>query len=214
MIIPAATIPQIPVALPVPVAVEPALAADTDNKSKQKDSQSDEGNQQNKSLSNDKSQTKPEVQLTGEETARVQELVLRDREVRAHESAHKGAAGQYGGATEYTYTRGPNGKQYATGGEVAIDVSTPDDPNEALRKGETIQRAALAPAEPSGQDRKVAAQAAEMSAKARAEIQQERTASVAPVDEEEKEDQEEPNAVEAAYSIDTETRTSKIDLTA
>lgn len=210
MIIPA-VIPPIPVALPTPVAIEPARQTDTENKSKQKDSQSDSHSQQNNALSHDSRTVRPETQQA-EEAAELQKLALRDREVRAHEAAHKGAAGQYGGATEYTYTRGPNGRQYATGGEVAIDVSVPGDPKEALRKAETIQRAALAPAKPSGQDRAVAARAAQMAAEARAELQQEQT-TLATSEGDSTEDAEKPNELDAAYSIGAE-QTNEIDLTA
>jgi hypothetical protein len=48
----------------------------------------------------------------------------------------------------------PDGCDYALGGEVAIDTSAiAGDPEATLRKMEQIRRAALAPANPSGQDR-------------------------------------------------------------
>lgn len=52
-----------------------------------------------------------------------------------------------------------------------IDTSkVPNDPEATLRKMQTIRGAALAPATPSAQDRKVAAQATRMENKARMEI--------------------------------------------
>ncbi|HLF96073.1 MAG TPA: putative metalloprotease CJM1_0395 family protein [Methylococcaceae bacterium] len=102
----------------------------------------------------------------------VENLKTRDREVRAHEAAHlAAAAGLALGGASYSYTRGPDGRAYATGGEVSIDVSpVPDNPEATAAKAQQIHRAALAPAHPSGQDRAVAAAAAQMEAEARQEI--------------------------------------------
>jgi len=107
------------------------------------------------------------------ETAVIRELAQRDREVRQHEMAHKSAAGSAAGAVSYEYQRGPDGRLYAVGGEVSIRLSPPsNDPAEVKRYAEQILRAALAPAEPSGQDRQVAAQARAMIAEAQAELSQ------------------------------------------
>lgn len=114
----------------------------------------------------------PLTDTSSEEYAQVKELQARDTEVRAHEQAHLSAAGKYatGGAT-FSYQTGPDGQQYAIGGEVGIDVSSiPDDPQATIAKMEVVQRAAMAPAEPSGQDVRVAAQAAQTASAARAEI--------------------------------------------
>jgi hypothetical protein len=103
-------------------------------------------------------------------------LAQTDREVRAHEQAHMAAAGSYArGGPTYTFERGSDGRLYAVAGEVAIDASpVPNDPEATLRKAEVVRAAALAPAEPSSQDRAVAAQASQMAAEAQAEIQQQR----------------------------------------
>lgn len=55
------------------------------------------------------------------------------------------------------------------GGEVSIDTSPESDPEDTIRKAQMIRQAALAPAEPSGQDRRAAAAAAQMAMKARQE---------------------------------------------
>jgi hypothetical protein len=103
----------------------------------------------------------------------ISELAARDREVRMHEQAHQAVGGQYAGAMEFTYTTGPDGVRYATSGEVSISVSEiSDDPEATLDKAQTIQAAALAPAEPSAQDRRVAALAAQMAVEAQSEIRQ------------------------------------------
>lgn len=106
------------------------------------------------------------------EYAQIKELAARDREVRAHEQAHLGAAGQYAtGGASFSFQSGPDGQHYAVGGEVGIDVSAiADDPEATIAKMQVIQRAASAPAEPSGQDMRVAANAAQVAAAARAEL--------------------------------------------
>ncbi len=111
-------------------------------------------------------------QLSEEEQKQLRELQKRDSEVRAHEAAHKTVAGQYAhGAVNFSYQKGPDGRLYATGGEVGIDTSPIDgDPEATLQKANQIRAAALAPAQPSSQDFAVAAAAAAMAAEARAEI--------------------------------------------
>lgn len=111
-------------------------------------------------------------ELTPEEKKRVEELKERDAEVRRHEQAHIRAGRQYvRGGAEYEYEKGPDGNQYAVSGEVNLDTSPiPDNPEATIQKAETIKRAALAPEEPSGQDRKVAAEADEMKREAQKEL--------------------------------------------
>ncbi|MDG9925943.1 MULTISPECIES: putative metalloprotease CJM1_0395 family protein [unclassified Pseudomonas] len=112
-----------------------------------------------------------ETQQLRQEQLEIAELASRDREVRAHEQAHASVGGSYAGAPTYTFKRGPDGKSYAVGGEVSIDTSPiPGDPEATLRKMELVQRAALAPAEPSAQDLRVAAEAAAQATQARAEL--------------------------------------------
>ena len=115
--------------------------------------------------------------LTEQEVKQVQELKARDREVRAHEAAHLAAAGSLATGVSYTYQRGPDGVQYAVGGEVGIDTApVAGDPEATLAKAQRIRAAALAPAEPSAQDLRVAAQAAQLAVQARAEIGQQQRA--------------------------------------
>ena len=96
--------------------------------------------------------------LTEAEQELVEELSARDREVRRHEEAHARVGGEYAGQPSYSYQAGPDGKRYAIGGEVSIDVApVPDDPEATIAKMEVVKQAALAPAEPSAADRRVAA---------------------------------------------------------
>ena len=102
----------------------------------------------------------------------VQALVSRDREVRTHEAAHLAVAGNLArGGASFSYQQGPDGGRYAIGGEVSIDVSpVQGDPKATIKKAQIIQAAALAPAQPSGQDRAVAAAASRMAQQANSEI--------------------------------------------
>ena len=105
------------------------------------------------------------------EAAQIRELAARDREVRQHELAHKSAAGGLAGAISFDFQRGPDGKLYAVGGEVDIRTTpASSDPADVVAYAEQVIRAALAPAEPSSQDRQVAAQARVMLAEAQAEL--------------------------------------------
>ncbi len=113
--------------------------------------------------------------LSAKDRAAVQELRKTDQEVRAHEAAHLAAAGGLARGVSFTYVTGPDGRQYAVGGEVSLDVSPePGNPEATLRKAEQIRAAANAPANPSGQDRQVAAQAAQMSLVAQQELSERR----------------------------------------
>ena len=105
----------------------------------------------------------------------IHKLRSRDAEVRAHENAHIAAAGGLASAASYNYQSGPDGKRYAIGGHVNIDTSPGRNAEETLLKAERIRSAALAPADPSAQDRAVAAQATQMAANARAEIAAEKS---------------------------------------
>jgi hypothetical protein len=129
----------------------------------------------NKHAHEDKTKTGklgPEAQLSEDELREVQEMKARDQEVRAHEAAHLAAAGQHArGGVSFTYANGPDGRRYAVGGEVSIDTSpVANDPQATLQKANTIRAAAMAPAEPSSQDRSVAAEATQMAAQARQDI--------------------------------------------
>lgn len=118
--------------------------------------------------------------LSDEETRIVNELAARDREVRAHEQAHAAVGGIHAGAPSYTFEQGPNGKKYAVSGEVPISTSPVSGDAEAtIRKADQVKRAALAPAQPSAQDRAVAAQATQMKIEAQIELREQKAAELA-----------------------------------
>lgn len=136
-----------------------------------------EGNPRSDSLSPESSEKDVEQEIERLEQEQIKELAARDREVRTHEQAHAAAGGQYAGAPRYDFERGPDGVSYAVGGEVSIDVSKEATPEETLRKAQVVRRAATAPAEPSAQDRAVAAQATRIEAEAVRELAIERNES-------------------------------------
>jgi hypothetical protein len=96
----------------------------------------------------------------------VAKLKQTEEKVKAHEAAHKAVGGNLASSASYSYTQGPDGRSYITGGEVQIDMSPGKTPQETISKMQQVIRAALAPADPSGQDRAVAAQAASQMAQA------------------------------------------------
>jgi hypothetical protein len=112
-----------------------------------------------------------QAELTEEEEKQVQELKARDEEVRAHENAHKTAGGGYVGSISYDTQTGPDGREYAIGGEAQIDASpVSGNPEATIRKMDIVVRAALAPAEPSSQDYAVARSAQQARLEAQREL--------------------------------------------
>jgi hypothetical protein len=95
-----------------------------------------------------------------------------DREVRRHEDEHLAAAGELARSGPILETvTASNGRSYAVAGRVLIDVSeVPGDPRRTVEKMKRVQKAALAPDDPSSQDRRVAAEAAAKQAQAEREL--------------------------------------------
>ncbi|MBI2567286.1 MAG: hypothetical protein HYV63_09675 [Candidatus Schekmanbacteria bacterium] len=114
-------------------------------------------------------------ELPADQRKEVEELEKTDREVRQHEAAHKAAAGGHArGGPQFTFQVGPDGKRYAVGGEVKVDMSpVPGDPAATIQKMSQIRRAALAPRDPSAADRSIAARAARVALDAREDLRQE-----------------------------------------
>jgi len=105
------------------------------------------------------------------QTREISQLQRRDQEVKAHELAHATTGGSLTGAPSYTYETGPDGKRYAVEGEVSVDLSTvKGNPEATIAKMQKVHAAALAPANPSVQDAKIAANAAQIILQAQSEI--------------------------------------------
>ncbi len=114
--------------------------------------------------------------LSDAEQREVEELKMRDKEVKQHEAAHLAAVGHFAtGAPHYEWKQGPDGEKYAVGGEVGIDISrVQGDPEATIQKMEQVEQAAMAPASPSSQDYRIAAKAKDIANSARAELAKEK----------------------------------------
>ncbi len=119
---------------------------------------------------------------TAQQKQKISQLQNVDREVRAHEQAHLNAAqGIAVSGAHFQYQVGPDGKSYAVAGDVQIDTSAVNNnPRATLHKAVSIQHAALAPANPSTQDHRVANQAAVMARQAQSEIAKQKFSSSEP----------------------------------
>lgn len=143
-----------------PQAQEGSEESGADNQGRSSDSSSDNANDQG---------------LTPQQQEQVAELAARDAEVKAHERAHQAVGGQYAGSISYAYQTGPDGKRYAIGGEVPIDVSPINgDPQATIDKMRQVKAAALAPADPSAQDRSVASTAGRLLIEAQLDLAEDR----------------------------------------
>ncbi|MFP4384407.1 MAG: putative metalloprotease CJM1_0395 family protein [Spirochaetia bacterium] len=97
-----------------------------------------------------------------------------DSRVRNHENIHASILGSAGGPVMYRYSRGPDGRMYAAGGSVKVDLSpVPGDHEATVRKARKIRLAAMGPQSPSGADIRVAAKAYRMEMAAKRELRQE-----------------------------------------
>lgn len=132
--------------------------------------QKDNGSEQ--SAGREDAESRQQQQQQQAEDRELVELKQRDLEVRTHEKAHASTGGQYAASPQFEFKVGPDGRQYATDGEVSIDISEGSTPEETIRKMQQVKAAALAPAEPSPQDLRVAAEASQKSLEARNEIAQ------------------------------------------
>lgn len=133
----------------------------------------DKDNGEDPSAGKETAEERQQQQQEASEKREVQDLKDRDREVRAHEQAHAAVGGQYAGAPSYDFETGPDGRQYAVGGEVSIDISKESTPEETVQKMQQVRASALAPNEPSPQDFRVASEANQKATEARAEIARE-----------------------------------------
>jgi hypothetical protein len=124
----------------------------------------------------DKKKSQNPNELTEDEKRLVKDLQARDSEVKAHEAAHQAAGGGMTGAASFSYQQGPDGRMYAIGGEVSISTKGGSTPQETIANARQVQAAAMAPANPSGQDFAVAASAKMMEMKAQQELVKEQQA--------------------------------------
>ncbi len=155
---------------PQPLTYEKSAAQTGQQLNTQNDSAQDNG----QDASAGKENAEDQQQQQQAEQQQLTELKQRDAEVRAHEQAHASLGGQYASSPQYEYERGLDGRRYAVGGEVSIDISEASTSEETIRKAQQVKAAALAPAEPSAQDLRVATEATQIALEARNEIAREK----------------------------------------
>lgn len=83
--------------------------------------------------------------LTASEREIVQQLSARDAAVRSEEESHQTLAGANAGMISYSYSAGPDGRLYATGGKVSIHPLQGLDGVAAIANQAAISRAASVP---------------------------------------------------------------------
>ncbi len=143
---------------------------DSSQGSSQQNSESEQNNSVEQSTDAKKSTDKSNNELFIEQQE-IKALKRRDQEVRSHELAHDAVGGAYTGAPAYSFEVGPDGKKYAVGGEVSVDLAPiKGDPRATITKMQKVYAAALAPANPSIQDTRIANSAAKLIAQAQSEL--------------------------------------------
>ncbi|PKG85035.1 hypothetical protein CXF85_05335 [Colwellia sp. 75C3] len=151
----------------------------SEQKNQQGDQQGDQQGKQSKEEQQGDQSKEEQQEKTNSSTSEIDtadarvisQLQQRDKEVRTHELAHATAGGAATGSPSYTFEIGPDGKKYAVGGEVAVDLSSiAGDPKATIVKMQKVHAAALAPANPSTQDTRVAASAAQQILAAQSEL--------------------------------------------
>jgi|GEM_PF-5516640 len=109
--------------------------------------------------------------LSLEQRRDIAKLRLRDMEVRAQIQAHMASAGKYSkGGVNYEFEKGPDGRSYATNGEVSISIPEGKTPEENLRIAIQVERAVTSSPSITQADRAVSALARRKAALARKEI--------------------------------------------
>lgn len=94
------------------------------------------------------------------EEAQIEDLKKRDSEVRQHEQSHAAMLGSYAvGPPIYYYQMGPDGRAYAVGGSVKVDMSSTGSEAADAAKALRIKAAASGVGDMSSADMAVAAAA-------------------------------------------------------
>lgn len=149
-------------------------AADHEDHQRHKEHESEDGHRLKEFRESDENKAQRlerEKELSDSDLQEIQKLKETDSKVKAHEMAHKAAAGSLAsGGPYYDYEQGPDGVSYAVSGRVPIRLPETSDPEQALRDSEQAYRAALAPADPSSADRAAAAEFSSRATEARQQI--------------------------------------------
>lgn len=94
-------------------------------------------------------------------------------QIQQHVESHLSVTTLYSSGPNYQYRVSPDGKRVIVSGDVSFDVSpSSNSPHETLHKAEIIKQAALAPNDPTPEDRRVSLQAQIMAIHAKGLIQE------------------------------------------
>ncbi len=126
-------------------------------------------NEDNQKQNGEQTQMINGIELNPKQIQQLRELQSIDRNVKTHEAAHQAAGGGLAGVASFSYIRGPDNQMYAVAGEVPIRMQEGRTPEETIANARQIIAAAMAPADPSTQDYKVAANAFKMELEAKAQ---------------------------------------------
>jgi len=113
------------------------------------------------------------TRLGPEAEAVIRKLRGRHNEVKAHYGAQAAAGGTSSGVAAYRYVVGPDGKRYATDGNVQFRLSDAGAPARRVNQARAVRMAALAPANADPSDLAVAAAAMRVELEARAAMRAE-----------------------------------------
>lgn len=129
-----------------------------------------------KNIKNSNTINDEEQDLTLKEKLDIKNLQQMERNIQQHENEHMRVARDLAvGAPSFKYTKGPDGNMYADEGEVEINASfnSNSKPEEIIEKAMKIERAALAPSDPSPKDIQTAMRARIISYRAKRKLQRE-----------------------------------------
>lgn len=129
-----------------------------------------------KYINNDNTVSENEKDLTLKEKLDIKSLQQMERNIQQHENEHMRVARDLAvGSPSFRYIKGPDGNMYADEGEVEINASFDSNakPEETIEKAMKIERAALAPSDPSPKDIQTAMRARIISYRAKRKLQRE-----------------------------------------
>jgi hypothetical protein len=108
--------------------------------------------------------------LKASDSRKIDDLKRQERDIHAHEEAHYRSSGGKAFTPQYVYEVGPDGNKYAVKGTTKIILEEGKTSEETIKNARTARTAAMAPANPSDQDRKVILETVRMEQKARKKI--------------------------------------------
>lgn len=124
------------------------------------------------STSNSVSYTPAQAKSRDESSSQRNALEQTELQIRRHVAAHNAVSPQYVSAPSYSYSPAIDGTRYITSGDVSFETSAiANEPQQTLSKAQLIQRAALAPNDPTPSDFSASQRAQQLAYSARLEMQ-------------------------------------------